>query len=303
MIKITNCLYHFPPTTKYLLSFFCNDLSKLYKSPGTYVWECYKEHYFDLDLPLWLNLGYWKEARTYPEACQALSDYLADLLEIFPGYRLMDAGCGFAQPATYWSRKFDLAQITCVNNDLFQVRLAQERVKKANLESKISFICSDVNATQINDASFDGIVSLESAFHFSTRQDFFIEAYRLLKRGGKFVIADMIPSKSSDQFSLWQKKVMGFHSIPLGNMYDKVEYVRKLEECGFVNIQSISIRNHVYPWVAKLVNALKKNTASSLLLSAQIQLTPEEISSCKGVSLWKDNMGLDDFVIFSAIKK
>ena len=51
---------------------------KYYEYLGDDVVEGRHEKFSDPNKPLWLNLGYWKTARTYPEAAAALATRLAE---------------------------------------------------------------------------------------------------------------------------------------------------------------------------------------------------------------------------------
>ena len=57
------------------------DAAAYYTMIGDDVIDFMNEGYVDNSKPLWLNLGYWKVARTYPDACVAM----VELLERGPG--------------------------------------------------------------------------------------------------------------------------------------------------------------------------------------------------------------------------
>ena len=52
------------------------DAAAYYTSLGDDVIDFMNEGYVDNSKPLWLNLGYWKVARTYPDACVAMVELL-----------------------------------------------------------------------------------------------------------------------------------------------------------------------------------------------------------------------------------
>ena len=97
------------------------------------------------------------------------------------------------------------------------------------------------------------MIGLECAFHFNTREQFFAEALRVLKPGGRLVLADVIQMKPME--SAWQRMIQrsnwNFFSkkyvVPEANADTQETYVEKLRRTGFVNIQMESIREQVYP--------------------------------------------------------
>src|SRR5688572_6050709 len=73
------------------------DASSYYQFLGDDVVEGENEGFKDSAKPLWLNLGYWESARTYPEAAAALACQLGDAAGLGPGDELLDVGFGFAE--------------------------------------------------------------------------------------------------------------------------------------------------------------------------------------------------------------
>src|SRR5262245_5641912 len=91
-----------------------------------------------LNKPIWLNLGYWEKARTYPEAAVALAQLLGDAAELNPSDRVLDVGFGFAEQDMYWVKQYDVAHITGLNITAMQVQRARQRVLERGLAHRIS---------------------------------------------------------------------------------------------------------------------------------------------------------------------
>jgi ubiquinone/menaquinone biosynthesis C-methylase UbiE len=98
--------------------------------------------------------------------------------------------------------------------------------------------------------SFDKVIALESAFHFNTREDFFREAFRVLRSGGRIVLLDMIPLREF-KGPFWKKwtlaigqKIWQMNAL---NMYPRDVYAEKLRTAGFVRAEVQSIHEHVEP--------------------------------------------------------
>jgi hypothetical protein len=91
------------------------DPVRYYEYLGDDVVEGEKTHFKDAGRPLWLNLGYWKHANTYPEAAAALACLLADHAELKRDDALLDVGFGFAEQDFLWLERYGVKHISGVN--------------------------------------------------------------------------------------------------------------------------------------------------------------------------------------------
>jgi ubiquinone/menaquinone biosynthesis C-methylase UbiE len=71
----------------------------------------------------------------------------------------------------------------------------------------------------VPDASVDRVVALECAFHFSTREEFFREAFRVLRRGGAIATADLLarPGRHALGARLFAAGAQAFFQVPREN--------------------------------------------------------------------------------------
>ncbi len=274
------------------------DSVDFYRNLGDDVLEGHSDGFKDPNKPLWLNLGYWKRARTYPEAAADMARLLADAAKLGPTDEVLDVGFGFAEQDFLWLEKYGVKHITGLNITPLHVERANQRAKERKLDGRVDLRLGSATEMPFEAGSFDKVVALESAFHFDTRDRFFAEAFRVLRPGGRIATADGGPSPGDAAPNFVTRFSMKRWSVPPENMYDRDEYCRRLAQHGFVNVSAQSIRNDVFPANIKY----RKLRESGLSMNdAVVELTQEEIDQCYGIEEWALT-GFTDYAIFTADK-
>ena len=187
------------------------------------------------------------------DACVAMAMLVAETAGIGPASKVVDVGFGFADQDMLWVDRLGAGHITGLNITPSQVRLAQERVAARGLADRITLLEASATAMPLPDAAFDQVVGVECAFHFDTREQFFREAFRVLRPGGRLVLADVIRAKPDP--SRWRRRMQDFnwrfftekYAVPAANADDRASYAAKLRASGFTAERVDSIRHHVYP--------------------------------------------------------
>jgi microcystin synthetase protein McyJ len=282
-------------TPKFLLS---GNPASYYEYLGDDVVEGERGGFVDPNKPLWLNLGYWESARYYPDAAQALATLLAEAAALGPNDELLDVGFGFAEQDLYWLQRYDVKRITGVNITQMQVEHARKRVTERGLGERIDLKVGSATELPFEAGSFDKVTALECAHHFDTREQFFKEAFRVLRPGGRLALADGLPFPGRKPPNLVNRISLRRWCYPLANYYDRDEYKKKLLSVGFSSVSYRSIRNHVFPACLKY-NEMRRQGRT--MKEAIVEITPEEVERCAGIEKW-DITGVTDYVIFSAVK-
>jgi ubiquinone/menaquinone biosynthesis C-methylase UbiE len=203
------------------------------------------------DVPI-VNMGYWREVDVYqPNALDCATRALFQLVCVTgevsgKDERVIDVGCGFGTNCIHCARNFQPRQITGVNVSSVQIEIGERLVGEAQLQDRIDFVEASATSMPFSASSADKILSIESAFHFNTREEFFQDAHRILRPGGLLAMADLVvPPPRNPWQRLHLSGARRSQQIPAANTYGIDDYVAKLEAAGFEILEAESIRGDV----------------------------------------------------------
>jgi SAM-dependent methyltransferase len=137
----------------------------------------------------WLNLGLWEgdgsDATEAPRAVRALVRRIAVPLE--RGGDVLDVGNGLGEQDRLIAEVASPSSLTALNVTLSQLRAGRAALHDAGARP----VNGDASRMPFADRSFDGLISVEAAFHFPSRRRFFQDAYRVLRPGGVLTMSDI----------------------------------------------------------------------------------------------------------------
>jgi len=164
-------------------------LLKQPRRPAAAVYESIGTDFFLALDDGWLNLGLWEgsgaDATEAPAAVRRLVRTIAEPLPREAA--VLDVGNGLGAQDELIGDVLRPARLVAVNITLAQLRAGRGRLERARAIG----VNADAVRLPFADDTFDGVVSVEAAFHFSSRRAFFAEAFRVLRPGGVLSMSDV----------------------------------------------------------------------------------------------------------------
>ena len=140
--------------------------------------------------------GLWMRGDESPaDAMRALVQYIAKQAAVTQGTEICDVGSGYGGTANLLASDYG-ARVTGYVDSVPQYEYAAQ-----NARPEVRFVLGDWLENRLPPESFDRILAIESSEHFSNKLDFFREAARLLKPGGRLVVATWLTCERADRIA------------------------------------------------------------------------------------------------------
>lgn len=180
-----------------------------------------------------MNIGLWsKKNNTLEKANLNLCRFILEKGDLKRSNNILDVGVGYGEQDFYWLNNTN-AHISSIEIDKLQVKYVNNKIRRKNLQHRFKCIPGDATKIPFPNNKFDTLISLESAFHYNPRYKFFDEAKRVLKPGGKFIIADIVLKKNNIYSKLYVKSHSNYLSIPDKNLISVDEWRQQIKKRGF----------------------------------------------------------------------
>ena len=212
--------------------------------------------FYDASSGLWESIwgehmhhGYYGRNGNYKlDRRQAQIELIEELL-IWAGYNkqhvpqnIIDVGCGIGGSTLHLAQKFG-SIATGITLSPVQASRAQERAAEIGLDSRVHFEVANALEMPFEDNTFDLVWSLESGEHMPDKTKFIAECYRVLKPGGKMILATWC-HRETDSFAgeltpsevAHLKEIYRVYCLPY--VISLSEYRTIALECGFENLQA-----------------------------------------------------------------
>ncbi|XP_028816602.1 phosphoethanolamine methyltransferase isoform X2 [Denticeps clupeoides] len=152
-----------------------------------------------------------------------------DLLNLTPGQKVLDVGCGIGGGDFYMAKNF---RVEVLGMDLSSnmVDIAIERAVQEKL-ALVQFEVADATKRGFPESSFDVVYSRDTILHISEKLDLFKRFHSWLKPGGKLLISDYCCGEKP-----WSLQFVEYVKQRGYILYTPQRYGQMLEEAGFANV-------------------------------------------------------------------
>ena len=182
-----------------------------------------------------LHYGYWDSStKKFHDALLNINKILAQRANVSKEDVVLDAGCGVGG-SSIWLAKNIGCKVTGISLNEEQVKQANTFAQKEVMKHLVTFEQNDYTNTGFPDESFDVIWAIESVCYVPDKSEFIREAFRLLKKGGRLIVADFfkkegLQRKDAEIVKRWA------NGWAIEDYSTKENFERQLNERGFSNI-------------------------------------------------------------------
>lgn len=159
---------------------------------------------------------------TFQRSQENLTDYCLSLVGDMEGKTVLEIGCGNGVQSKYIQKKAKPGFMYGIDLNEESIQIANDQLMLRKISNMKFHVDDAQQLKQIPNASIDVALNIESAFHYPDKKAFIDQLSRVLKPGGKFLVADVLTTRQKQKqgFKARWKQKMGYHHWPFERYMD-----------------------------------------------------------------------------------
>ncbi len=193
-------------------------------------------------------------------------DLICRKLNLQPGDRFLDIGCGWGGMAEYAAKEYG-AKVVAITIADRQVEYARKRIMKTGLEKQVDVRKQDYR--DLTDAPFDAICSIGMFEHagLSKRSQYFAKVFSLTRDGGR-LLNHAISRRALIQERTPQSGFVDRYVFPDGEAIEIGKVISAIQQAGFEAKHMENLREHYVLTLRHWVNNLETNWEQAVAASS-----------------------------------
>jgi len=214
---------------------------------------------------------------TFHESQRRHEYHIASRLQLRPGVKCADLGCGIGGPMRAIAR-FSGATIVGINNNDYQITVGTKYLKRDGVDHLCTLAKCDFMKLPFKDGEFDCVYEIEATCHAPDKLKCYSEVARMLRAGGLFAGYEWVMTSKYDPSNKQHVNIK--NGIEIGNGLPDIAtipHVRdSLEKAGFEIVEAYemstgaSFHKTQIPWYNPLEGSFSLSGFRRLWLGRQL---------------------------------
>lgn len=204
-------------------------------------------YFWNLDESMALHYGIWRKGiKTFAQALAQTNIEMSQKAQIKSTDKVLDAGCGVGGSSIFLAKNIG-CKVVGVTLSEQQVTHAYANADKNGVKDLVAFYQKDYTNTGFEAGYFDVIWGIECHLTESSKETFVKEASRLLKPGGRLIIAEYFLAREKMSKGQVKQLRIWLNNESISDMVILRQYEKWLERNGFTDIRAEDITKEITP--------------------------------------------------------